>query len=102
MPAHSYASATAPAPLLGETIGADFERTVHRFPDREALVDVPSARRWTYAELDADVNRLALALLASGIDKGDRVGIWAPNCAEWVIVQYATAKIGAILVNVNP
>ncbi|NUO98148.1 MAG: AMP-binding protein [Nonomuraea sp.] len=98
----SYSSAVAPAPLLGETIGDNFERTVRRFGDREALVDVPSGRRWTYAELDADVNRLALALLAAGIAKGDRIGIWAPNCAEWVIVQYATAKIGAILVNVNP
>ncbi|MFI7535118.1 AMP-binding protein [Streptosporangium sp. NPDC049376] len=98
----SYSNAAAPTPLLGETIGDNFERTVRRFGDREALVDVPSGRRWTYTELDADVNRLALALLASGIAKGDRIGIWAPNCAEWVIVQYATAKIGAILVNVNP
>ncbi|WP_327085506.1 AMP-binding protein [Nonomuraea sp. NBC_01738] len=98
----SYSSALAPTALLGETIGDNFERTARRFGDREALVDVPSGRRWTYAELDADVNRLALALLAAGIAKGDRVGIWAPNCAEWVMVQYATAKIGAILVNVNP
>jgi fatty-acyl-CoA synthase len=98
----SYASASAQTPLLGETIGANFERTVSRFPDREALVDVPTGRRWTYAELDAEVDRLALSLLARGVAKADRVGIWAPNCAEWVIVQYATAKIGAILVNVNP
>src|SRR5690348_1748471 len=93
----SYASGTSTAPLLGETIGANFERAVARFGDREVLVDVAAGRRWTYAELDADVNRLA-----RGIAKGDRVGIWAPNCAEWVITQYATAKIGAILVNVNP
>ncbi|MFG1943283.1 AMP-binding protein [Nonomuraea sp. NPDC048826] len=98
----SYSSATAQTPLLGETIGENLERTVARFPDREALVDVPSGRRWTYAELDAEVDRLALALLARGVGKGDRVGIWAPNRAEWVMVQYATAKIGAILVNVNP
>ncbi|MCA2226562.1 AMP-binding protein [Nonomuraea aurantiaca] len=98
----SYSSATAPTPLLGETIGENLERTVAAFGDREALVDVPTGRRWTYADLDADVNRLALALLAKGIAKGDRVGIWAPNRAEWVLVQYATAKIGAILVNVNP
>src|SRR3954469_25992329 len=98
----SYASGASTAPLLGETIGANFERTVARFGDREALVDVAAGRRWTYAELDADVNRLARGLLARGIGKGDRVGIWAPNCAEWVLVQYATAKIGAILVNVNP
>ncbi|GAA2606123.1 AMP-binding protein [Paractinoplanes durhamensis] len=98
----SYASATSTAPLLGETIGANFERAVARFGDREALVDVAAGRRWTYAELDADVNRLARGLLARGIAKGDRVGIWAPNCAEWVITQYATAKVGAVLVNVNP
>ncbi|MFB9891000.1 AMP-binding protein [Planobispora takensis] len=98
----SYSSATAGSPLLGETIGENFERTVRRFGDREALVDVPSGRRWTYAELNAEVDGLALALLARGIAKGDRVGIWAPNIPEWVLVQYATAKIGAILVNVNP
>ncbi|WP_250005990.1 AMP-binding protein [Actinoplanes sp. M2I2] len=98
----SYASGVSELPLLGETIGANLERTVARFGEREALVDVAAGRRWTYAELDADVNRLARGLLARGIGKGDRVGIWAPNCAEWVITQYATAKIGAILVNVNP
>ncbi|MEV4179000.1 AMP-binding protein [Nonomuraea sp. NPDC049709] len=98
----SYSSATADTPLLGETIGENLERTVARFGDREALVDVPSGRRWTYTELNADVAGLARSLLARGIAKGDRVGIWAPNRAEWVLVQYATAKIGAILVNVNP
>ena len=70
--------------------------------DREALVEVATGRRWTYAELDADVDALARGLIAAGIAKGDRVGIWAPNCAEWTLVQYATAKVGAILVNVNP
>ena len=59
-------------------------------------------QRWTYAELAADVDALALGLLEMGIVKGDRVGIWAPNCAEWTLTQYATAKIGAILVNINP
>ncbi len=98
----SYTSAVSDVPLLGDTIGANLERTVARFPDREALVDVPTGRRWTYRELDADVDRLALGLLARGVAKGDRVGIWSPNCAEWVLVQYATAKVGAILVNVNP
>jgi fatty-acyl-CoA synthase len=98
----SYASGIADLPLLGETIGENLERTVARFGDREALVDVATGRRWTYASFNADVNRLARGLLARGIEKGDRVGIWAPNCAEWVITQYATAKIGAILVNVNP
>ena len=89
-------------PLLEETIGANLERTVAEHGDREALVEVATGRRWTYAELDADVNALARGLIAAGIAKGDRVGIWAPNCAEWTLVQYATAKIGAILVNVNP
>jgi fatty-acyl-CoA synthase len=98
----SYASGTSDVPLLGETIGANLERTVGAFPENEALVDLPSGRRWTYRELNADVNQLARAFLARGIERGDRVGIWSPNCAEWVLVQYATAKIGAILVNVNP
>src|SRR5690349_5352313 len=98
----SYAAGVTDVPLLGETIGATLERTVERFADREALVEVQSGRRWTYAQLNAAVDEIARGLLARGIDKGDRVGIWAPNCAEWVITQYATAKIGAILVNVNP
>ncbi len=88
--------------LLHETIGANLERTVSAYPDREALVEVASGRRWTWAEFDADVNRTARGLVAAGITKGDRVGIWSPNCAEWTLTQYATAKIGAILVNVNP
>jgi fatty-acyl-CoA synthase len=98
----SYASGISDVPLLGETIGANLERAVARFGDRDVLVDVAAGGRWTYAEFDSVVNRVALGLLARGVEKGDRVGIWAPNCAEWVIVQYATAKIGAILVNVNP
>ena len=89
-------------PLLEGTIGANLEATSARFGDREALVDVPTGRRWTYAELNADVDRLALSLDAAGLRKGDRLGIWAPNCAEWTLVQYATAKLGAILVNINP
>ncbi|MGW8552719.1 AMP-binding protein [Streptomyces tubercidicus] len=98
----SYASGVAERPLLGHTIGADLTRTIARFGDREALVDVASGRRWTYSELGRAVDEVALGLLARGVSKGDRVGIWAPNCAEWVLVQYATARIGAILVNVNP
>ena len=101
-PLASYTSATSDTPLLGETIGANLERTVARWGDREALVDVPTHRRWTYSELDVEVDELALGLLELGVGKGERVGIWSPNCAEWVLLQYATAKIGAILVNVNP
>ncbi|HEX4011310.1 MAG TPA: AMP-binding protein [Solirubrobacteraceae bacterium] len=98
----SYArGATAPA-LLEETIGANFERAVSRFGDREALVSCAQDLRYTYAELDEAVNELARGLLAAGVAKGDRIGIWAPNCAEWTMVQYATAKLGAILVNINP
>ena len=102
MPLPSYSSAVSDRPLIGETIGANLRRTVARHGDREALVDAPTHRRWTYNELDVEVDELALGLLELGIDKGDRVGIWAPNCAEWVLLQYATAKVGAILVNVNP
>ncbi|WP_030855799.1 AMP-binding protein [Streptomyces sp. NRRL F-4474] len=100
--ASSYASGVCEAPLLGDTIGENLDRTVRRFPDRDALVDVAAGRRWTYAELAADVDALALGLLDLGIAKGDRVGIWAPNRAEWTLVQYATARIGAVLVTVNP
>jgi fatty-acyl-CoA synthase len=98
----AYAKGELEPPLLEETIGASFERTAAAYADREALVEVASGRRWTWAELDRDVNDLARGLLAAGIGKGDRVGIWAPNCAEWTIVQYATAKLGIILVNINP
>jgi fatty-acyl-CoA synthase len=98
----SYTSAASVTPLLGDTIGENLDRTVRRFGSRVAMVDVPAGRRWTYAELAAEVDALALGLLAAGITKGDRVGIWAPNCAEWTYTQYATAKIGAILVNINP
>jgi fatty-acyl-CoA synthase len=89
-------------PLIEQTIGDNFDATVLRFPDREALVDVAEGKRWTYAELRADVDRLARALLAVEVRTGDRVGIWAPNCSEWTLTQFATAKIGAILVNINP
>ena len=89
-------------PILEETIGENFERTVAANPDGDALVDMASGRRWTYAQLNDDVDVVARGLMALGIDRGERVGIWAPNCPEWTMVQYATAKIGAILVNINP
>ena len=98
----SYARGETDPPLLDRTIGADFEATVAAHGDREALVEFATGRRWTYAELNRDVDALACGLIRAGIAKGDRVVIWAPNCAEWTITQYATAKIGAILVNINP
>ncbi|GAA1361932.1 acyl-CoA synthetase (AMP-forming)/AMP-acid ligase II [Brevibacterium luteolum] len=98
----SYTSGTSSQPLLGDTIGANFKKNVARFADREALVDAPTGRRWTYAELDRDSDAVAMSLIDRGIAKGDRVGIWAQNLPEWTIVQYAAAKIGAILVNINP
>jgi fatty-acyl-CoA synthase len=98
----SYVSGTSDKPLLGDTIGDDFDRTVAAHGDRDALVDRASGRRWTYRELADEVNAVALGLVDLGVEKGDRVGIWSPNCAEWTFTQYATAKIGAILVNINP
>jgi len=98
----SYSSGTSEVPLRGDTIGADLDRTAARHPDREALVDCTAGRRWTYTELVAEVDAVALGLADLGVGKGDRVGIWSPNRAEWVFVQYATAKLGAVLVNVNP
>jgi fatty-acyl-CoA synthase len=98
----SYAHGAWEVPLRGHTIGEDLQRTAERCGERDALVSRHQGIRLTYAELDAEVDRVARALLAAGIERGDRVAIWAPNCAEWVLVQYATAKVGAILVNVNP
>jgi fatty-acyl-CoA synthase len=102
MSAPSYSHGTFDTPLLGDTIGAHFERTAARFADRDALVSCQQDVRLTYAELEAAIDAVASALLRAGVADGDRVGIWAPNCVEWILVQYATAKIGAILVNVNP
>src|SRR5687768_9735023 len=103
----AYTAGDTDVPLLGETIGENFERIAARFPLHDALIEaapVPGAdaRRWSYTKMNDDVDRLARALLALGVAKGDRVGIWSPNCAEWTLLQYATAKAGAILVNVNP
>ena len=98
----SYAAGSTATPMLDETIGANLDRATARVGDREALVECATGRRWTYRELRADVDGCALGLHALGVRTGDRVGIWAPNCAEWVLVQFATAKLGAILVNINP
>src|SRR3954463_14531422 len=98
----SYAEGETDPPLLEETIGANLDRTVATFPDREAVVEFATGRRWTWRELDRDVEIVARGLIAAGIEKGDRVGIWGPNSARWTLTQYAAAKVGAILVNVNP
>jgi fatty-acyl-CoA synthase len=98
----AHARGNTDIPLLTETIGTNLRATAARFPNREALVDVPSNRRWTYAALSSDVEQLARALMACGLAKGDRIGIWAPNIPEWMFTQYASAQIGAILVNINP
>jgi fatty-acyl-CoA synthase len=102
MPAPSYVHGASPVPLLGETIGENLRRTVQRFGDREALVVRHQGYRATYGELWAQAGAVARGLMARGVGRGDRVGIWAPNRHEWVIVQYATARMGAILVNINP
>ena len=98
----SYVSGISSVPLLGKTIGEMFEETTARFPDTEALVVVHQNIRWTYRELKQQVDLCALGLHAMGLQKGDRIGIWALNRAEWMVLQYATAKLGAILVNINP
>ena len=98
----SHTAGETDVPLLEQTIPDNLDATVAAFGERDALVDVAQGIRWTYAEFGAEVARLARALLASGVTKGERVGIWSPNCAQWTVVQYATAKIGAVLVNINP
>src|SRR5215475_7237867 len=98
----SYSHGASASTLLGETIGANLGRIAARYPQAELMVDVPTGRRWTYAQFDEETDTLARGLIAAGLQAGDRVGIWAPNCAEWVLLQYATAKAGIILVNINP
>ena len=98
----SYVHGASPVALLGETIGANLRRTVNRCGDREALVAPAQGYRATYRQLWDATTALAKALLARGVAKGDRVGIWSPNRFEWVVIQYATARVGAILVNINP
>ncbi len=98
----SYAHGAADVPLLGETIGENLRRTVDRVPGHDALVVRSQGYRATYRQLWDTTTALAKALMARGIQKGDRVAVWAPNRYEWVITQYATARIGAILVNINP
>jgi fatty-acyl-CoA synthase len=101
-PEPSYVSGASMVPLIGETIGSCFVRIVREHAARDALIVRHQNVRWTYAELGERVDRLAAGLLRLGLEPGDRVGIWAPNCAEWTLTQFATAKAGLILVNINP
>ena len=98
----SYVHGGSTQPLLGETLGACFDRIVERFGEREALVVRHQDIRWTYRELQRRTNNLAAALLRLGMNPGERIGIWSQNNAEWLLVQLATAKAGLILVNINP
>ena len=98
----SYTSGTSDLPLLGITIGDLFDRMAARYPDNEAVVSRHQGLRYTYRQLKEEVDRCARALIGLGVAKGQRIGIWAPNCAEWAITQFATSKLGAILVNINP
>jgi fatty-acyl-CoA synthase len=98
----SFAKGVTQPPLLEETIGAALERAAASWGDKLALVSRHQGIRWTWAELNDEVDRIATGLLHEGVVKGDRVGIWAPNCAEWTVIQFATAKIGALLVTINP
>src|SRR4051812_48386449 len=98
----SYVSGAGAKPLIGETIGRYFDAACAEHADRLALVARHQDVRWTYRELRSKVDDLAAGLLALGLAPGDRVGIWAPNCSEWLVTQYATAKAGLVLVNINP
>ncbi len=101
-PLPSYTSSTAEKPLIGMTIGDKFDEIANTYPDNDALIVLHQNVHWSYRELQQRANQCARALLSMGVRKGDRVGVWSPNCSEWTVSQIATAKIGAILVNVNP
>lgn len=98
----SYDHGASSTRLIGDTIGQAFDKTVTTYATQDALVVVEQGIRWTWQELGARVQALAAGFLALGLELGDRVGIWAPNCSEWVLTQFATAKVGLILVNINP
>jgi fatty-acyl-CoA synthase len=98
----SYVRGASEPPLMYETIGHALERAAERWPDRDAIVARHQQRRLSYSELNSEADLLAAGLLALGLEPGERIGIWAPNCLEWALTQYATAKLGLILVNVNP
>lgn len=99
---HSYVCGTSEEPLLYKTVGVVLEEAAARWPESDALVVRHQGIRWSYRQLNEAADRLAAGLLHLGLAPGDRVGIWAPNCYEWVLTQFATAKAGLILVNINP
>ena len=98
----SYTNGASNIPLLGETIDENLRKTVAKFPNNDALISAHQHYRATYTEFYEQVTAVAKGLIALGVKTGDRVGIWSPNCYEWTLLQYATAKIGAIMVNINP
>ena len=98
----SYVHGCSTTPLLGETIGTCLDRICEHFGDRDALISRHQGLRYTYGQLKLEVENAARGMISIGVEKGDRVGVWSPNCAEWLIAQYALAKVGAIMVNINP
>src|ERR1700749_2961486 len=102
MPQLSYVHGASDTPFIGDTIGVHFDRIAERFGERDALIVGHQQIRWTYRELQERVDAFAAGLLALGLAPGDRIGIWSPNNAEWVITQFATAKAGLVMVSINP
>src|SRR5712671_2961655 len=102
MPQPSYVHGASTIPLIGETIGVHFDRIVERFGERDALIVRHQGLRWSYRDLRQRVDAFAAGLIALGLLPGERIGIWSPNNSEWVVAQFATAKAGLILVNINP
>ena len=98
----SYVHGASGTPLIGETIGVYFDRAVERFGERDALIVRHQGIRWSWHQLKQRVDALAAGLMALGLEPGARIGIWSPNNAEWAVTQFATAKAGLILVNINP
>ena len=98
----SYVHGASTMPMLGETLGVSFARTVAQWGERPGLIVRQQSLRWSYRELGERVDAFAAGLLALGLAPGDRVGIWSPNNAEWAVTQFATAKAGLVLVNINP
>src|SRR5262249_55887504 len=98
----SYAHGVSDTPLLGDTIGIHFDKTVARFPNHDAVIARHENIRWTWTQFKAEVDAVAAGLIALGLEPGDRVGIWSPNNSAWITTQFATAKAGLVQVNINP